>query len=347
MNTCIELIVPIPVPPLGRSGQPTDYKNIVNELLSVNKTIPILPDETTNLHILEQTPLQISLRKRAPKKLSKKWRSRSILSTHYLIFSSHMNVDITDFSQNYKDTELEITTEEVERIAKEVLGDILYFSVCSLLLCSHIAYPGALQASPLFTFADDDLLEQKNGFSWTLYDSVEIAIELGWPEIRRLPIIDVWNWIMKIPGFHIGQGVGRVGRALAALSRIIQNPQLDSPINFVWSLMALEALYASGNEGIKSQLMEKTELFLGQRLANKKRFNRIYDFRSRFVHGDIDFQFEYAPYPYGEPDKFWDDVYDCERIAASILIATLQELILRDMYDLEFEYSIKSISKMP
>ena len=88
---------------------------------------------------------------------------------------------------------------------------------------------------------------------------------------------------------------GRVGRAISASSYLIKQQAYDvSPVDLVWALLAIEALSATGNEGLKNQLMTKSELLLGKRFAYKKRFQRIYDFRSRFVHGDIDFGVEYS-----------------------------------------------------
>lgn len=55
----------------------------------------------------------------------------------------------------------------------------------------------------------------------------------------------------------------------------------------------LEALYCQGNSNLPGQLNVKSTLLLGDRVSFKKDFNKMYDYRSRFVHGDLNFQDQY------------------------------------------------------
>ena len=64
----------------------------------------------------------------------------------------------------------------------------------------------------------------------------------------------------------------------------------ESSLNLAWVLLGLEALYCTGNVGLREQLVAKSELVLGPRVENKKAFGAMYDFRSRLLHGDMDLQ---------------------------------------------------------
>lgn len=116
---------------------------------------------------------------------------------------------------------------------------------------------------------------------------------------------------------------------------------MDSGISLIWSLLGLEALYGKGSTGLKEQLVGKTEAFLGERTENKKRFGAMYDFRSRFIHGNIDIPFRYSPYDaISEFQEFHSDLYSRGQIALAALIATLQRMAANGWYDLRFAYSV-------
>ena len=67
----------------------------------------------------------------------------------------------------------------------------------------------------------------------------------------------------------------------------------------------------------------------------------MYNYRSRFIHGEIPF-----PNYFSEADatpeyeKFFEKTEECVDIATSILLASLQELIRRKWYSLDFKYSL-------
>jgi len=108
-------------------------------------------------------------------------------------------------------------------------------------------------------------------------------------------------------------------------------------LDLVWSMIGLEALYEKGNADITSQLVEKTQALFGPQADFKKDVRRMYDYRSRLVHGDLDFPghfFEYLDEGFSEESGRY------AAIASAILVATLQEMCLRGIYSLEFKYSL-------
>lgn len=220
-------------------------------------------------------------------------------------------------------------------------ADLLYGFVASILLASQIAVPGFLQMEAPLLYRDGDYSHRLDPISWILGESRESADELGWPPIRSLSVIQVHRWLIGIPGFTSGVGQGRVGRALAALSHIVCKPLSEySAIDLSWAVLGLEALYAEGNQGLAQQILKKTEILLGPRRENKKRFSQMYDYRSRFLHGDLDIPLAYRKHQHDLPGgDFEIETYDCWGIACSMLVSTLQTLASAGEYELEFSYA--------
>ena len=106
-------------------------------------------------------------------------------------------------------------------------------------------------------------------------------------------------------------------------------------------MLGLEAIYGRGSIGIGEQLREKSELLFGKCSSNKKRLAAAYNFRSRFLHGDLDIPFRYTDeFEHNEILKFSNAQWDAAFFATVLLISTLQEFVLRDVYELYFPYTV-------
>ena len=89
------------------------------------------------------------------------------------------------------------------------------------------------------------------------------------------------------------------------------------------------------------QVKEKSQAFLGPQESFKKKMTGMYDFRSRLVHGDLDF----PGYPVSfDADtrlaKLDERLRESTALAVAILLATLQELIQRGWSQLHFHYDV-------
>lgn len=234
------------------------------------------------------------------------------------------------------------TFDQRVRIYVETACTELYSTLIDLYLAASVASPGSFYFWETWLYVDQKLLKREDGALSSLDNARERAAELKWPPIQTLSIRDVYTWLQHLPGFNDRRGIGRVGRAVAALSYLIKTPMNDQgELSLVWALLGLEALYGVGNVGLKSQLLEKSEALLGPRLANKKQYGWMYDFRSRLIHGDTDLLFRHNDFD-GTPEfeKSWSERYECEGLAAAVLLATLQYLCINKTYSLEFKYSL-------
>ena len=169
---------------------------------------------------------------------------------------------------------------------------------------------------------------------------MEAAAKNSWPLFLKITIEDARQWLLNNQIIQDGIGIGSAGRALSALSYITSESFHNNEINIAWILLGLEALYTKNNVGLKEQLLEKTESILGKRSSNKKAFGKMYDFRSRFLHGDIDIPLRFSEFDSVNSNNFTSNLLDHEEIALAVLIATLQWMIKNKKTELNFTYKL-------
>ena len=114
----------------------------------------------------------------------------------------------------------------------------------------------------------------------------------------------------------------------------------------MWCMIGLESLYTRGKEGLAEQLFEKAQVLLGPVGSNKKKFKKLYSFRSRFVHGDLDFPLAYTPYD-ADRMKTEDELDEAAFLSIAFLLATLQRMIQDGMTDLNYKWVLESGNSFP
>jgi hypothetical protein len=213
-----------------------------------------------------------------------------------------------------------------------------------LLLAANIARPGSLSAAEGFAFVNGERVGEAYPFyAETLFGAVEASNETGWPRLASTSIRETWEWLRGSRSMVDGVGVGRLGRALAALSHLTTDTlSRSSSIDLFWVLLGLEALYARGNVGLKEQLLGKSEVVLGPRMENKRLFGAVYDFRSRLIHGDVDLPVRFSRFNAAEKyENFHDELHRNEKIALAALVGTLQWMVMNNRYELDFAYALR------
>jgi hypothetical protein len=241
----------------------------------------------------------------------------------------------------------DISSDEIKELFVETLVEEISFLISKIFLIVNLAKPGVFTLSNSIILSNNQLKAKLPRISSELFDTAyNSAEEFKWPNLSGIPIVKAWDWANKIEGFTRGVSLSRTGRALAALSYIIVYPSSyeQGYTEIIWPIIGLEALYAKSSIGTKLQILEKSEVFLGKRGVHKKKFGLIYDFRSRFLHGDIDFNYSFVePDSHFRSEEFMYESIEAHNIATSILLATLQKMILLDIHDLEFTYILNSI----
>jgi hypothetical protein len=126
-------------------------------------------------------------------------------------------------------------------------------------------------------------------------------------------------------------------RAFCAFSQTFDWRIQFGPEQLMWSVLALETLYIRGRAGMADQLKDTVTALLGD--VGTVKISKMYDFRSRFIHGDMDFP-PLGFYALGVPEyhKFGDGMSEAIYSAISVLVRTLQEIISRDWSGLAFTH---------
>ncbi len=190
---------------------------------------------------------------------------------------------------------------------------------------------------------DGEILEKDETPMWFNYFHFAVmeSKRVRWPNFSNIEISRVWEWYLKHISSTDSMSETPVGRALNALSYLFHDGLLGANSEeLFWALLGIEALYGSGTASIQSLLDKKTQLVLGHRKEFKKKFSQMYNFRSRFVHGDLDFPNNVT---FKETDRYADyfmEIGAIKGLAVAILLATLQTMIKNNWSSLEFSLSL-------
>jgi len=222
----------------------------------------------------------------------------------------------------------------------DITGEIFEHRLRDLLLCLTIAAPGTVNVREGALYIDGEFSRSISGYYSDLDDAILHAREeVGWPKVKTLPIENVWNWFKQLDGLEWGIGKGRIGRAVAALSYLVGDDcAREADLDIVWALLGLEAIYCRGNSGVMNQLSEKCQALLGP-LEKKNIIQKMYALRSRVLHGNLDLPVRYTKFD-ADPDNeaFFEDTYSAAQLAMVMLVATLQQIVERDLKEVNFKY---------
>jgi len=106
-----------------------------------------------------------------------------------------------------------------------------------------------------------------------------------------------------------------------------------------WSMVAIESLFTSGEQGLTQQVRERTQLLLGRSKRAAKMITTMYNIRSKFVHGKLDFA---GAHDLSDTDTN-DEVDQAVDTAVAIVIATLQIMIERGWSGIRFATTMEGI----
>jgi hypothetical protein len=341
MAVVAQLCLPVlgPLPP--ENDQRELHAQTIDELERLDQVLPLDRE-------FAGSPLKIELRARPEDEplLEGKWEKPKFQWRTYSLLN--ISIDASAYVEKLrlvaeKDNE-RFTDAEVQAICEHHAISVLEMEAHYLLLAANIARPGSLSVVKGYAFLNRQYADEtKAFFADDLLTAVQASREKGWPRLLSPSLKETWQWLLASGALVDGIGVGRLGRALSALSHLTAASNLDrNSIELAWVLLGLEALYARGNVGLKEQLLGKTEAVLGPRTENKKLFGAVYDFRSRLIHGDVDIPVRFTTFDgVAKYESFHSERYEHEALATAVLIATLQWMIKSNAHNLEFEYAVK------
>lgn len=235
-------------------------------------------------------------------------------------------------------SEIVFDHEQSVNVRRSTAASLFEKRINDLILAANLAQPNKVQVYEGTILQDSEFWKMQFVDVDALFLATKISTQLGWPQIESLKFSDVWSWLLKQQGFLMGFGSGKVVRALNALANIVSVDQQNFCMNLFWAMMGIEALYCIGNKDLSEQVREKSQIFLGEIESYKKRLKQMYQFRSRFIHGDIDFPGPIVVCDGTDGlDKYYDELHESAGLAIAILVSTIQQLINRGWDSLIFE----------
>lgn len=224
--------------------------------------------------------------------------------------------------------------------------NILY----QIFLAMNLAIPGScdfysVDVYPVSSELDDADKKERLWLSGSIFESAtEFQKDFGWQILQNIPILKVLQWIQRIGVSESHFASSTTERAIYGMLYVCNQPNF-SPSEVVWLAQALEALFDTPQAGISQILRDRIFLVLGEPKENlkkiKKAINAFYDYRSRYVHGEIS-----IPNPMSmrlsdsSLDQFQEELMKHIDLAMLLITATLQRLILLDGNTFEFSEAV-------
>jgi hypothetical protein len=234
----------------------------------------------------------------------------------------------------------ELTQEEELTFHKQAAWEDLADFAIDLLLALNIAMPGMFALHSGYVFQDDVLWQRFPRMQTNFEECLLISQRMKWPPLEWLEVSSVWAWLLQEDGFKERFSTSPLGRALCAFSFLMsERPWASAYISdLIWSMIALEALYGKGNVDMTNQIVEKTQVFLGPQKDFKKDVKKMYDYRSRLLHGDLDLPSAHSG---DSDDEFANESSRASSIATAILVSTLQRMARENLHALQFHYVLR------
>jgi hypothetical protein len=249
---------------------------------------------------------------------------------------------------------IEIKTKEEFELKKEHYISLEYFTehyVQHLIIYLNLAKPGVFDTRDgllrLTEVVDKQKVEIKKFpmLANSIGYAVELADKYNWPPIQSLPINKTLDWLNKHWQAFESISENKLQRALNAFSYLFTENISSSDFStgdLFHSLIGIEAIYVIGNTNIQEQVNQKSQLLLGIRRDYKKILTQLYDYRSRYIHGQLNFINKY--FTDDKQDKAIDQMlntYEKSVFAIAILVASIQKHIEYDKEEFEFELILK------
>lgn len=228
-------------------------------------------------------------------------------------------------------------------VNKAMLEEALAKRASDLVIAANLSYPGSIGIGCPVIFIDRKYHKTKDSMH---ADGIQIAVTEAtrhkWPAIINIPLSTTINWLSS-PNWLLDQyGGSPLLRALNVFGYLFASEPALSALGILYSLMGIEALYAKGQEeSIGEQIVSKTQVVLGYREGLKKRIKRMYDFRSKLVHGGLDFVPCFTNWYPSELEKRQKQQWESDALSIGILIATFQRMITEGWTTLTFDYRLR------
>lgn len=233
---------------------------------------------------------------------------------------------------------IDLTFKNEKRESDKYSGITLKFILSRFALLLNLTYATKIDLLPGVIYSNDNkFLAETEIILSSLDYAYEVQLKTKWPKIYRLNLTQTLEWYSSNNLHTDFNSRNKLHRAINSFSYQFSTIlEKDTSILF-WTMLGIEALLAQGNANIINQIKIKTSLILDEPKEFKKRLDKLYNYRSRFVHGDIDFPTKFS----SDYENFESEYYEYLHFATSILLALIRTLIIQNKSEFNFEYRLK------
>ncbi len=205
-----------------------------------------------------------------------------------------------------------------------------------LSLLIHLSYATKVDFLDGVIYEKDEYLAKTELLLSTIDYAYEHSDKINWPRLNNVDINKIVKWFSENSLHLDGNSKNKLQRSINAFSYSFSNLQEKDTSQLFWNMLGIEALLAEGTNNIANQIRVKSSLILGEPKEYKKKLNKLYNYRSRFVHGDFDFPAKFS----ADFDVFEVEYWDYLSFSASIILALIRKLIDNNKNKFEFEYKL-------
>jgi hypothetical protein len=313
----------LPIRPTETELEFDDYIKFKQEIVQLNCKKELLQ----LLNFEEKQVLEVDFKIENKEVILQNPHYKKLFSENYPLNSLEADFLIINLKSIYKENE----DKEISWIYEFLIDG--FINGLSLLI--NISYELSLDFLNGHILGDNEQYLGKTNLVFSHLDfAYEKSYQMKWPLLKGIKLEETINWFIKNNISLNKSSNCKASRAINAFSQMFgRNDDPDSSFLF-WCVLGIEALLAEGNSEISNQIKTKCILLLGEPTEFKKKITQLYNYRSRFVHGDIDFPPKLFYYDEDFENEYWDYLH----FSISILIALIRKLITEDKTEFRFEY---------
>lgn len=257
-----------------------------------------------------------------------------------LVKSQLFDIYAVSATVTFVDSRNEVGPGEDNRFLSAFAADYIEKAISLSLHLAELAYPGTIMTSEGAVTDDEGILAQieKKYFLTCArpYDSDSTA----WPAIKLLDLGDVVAWAISVGFTASSFAATRLQRTLAAFTHVVGLGWGNDGETLFRAMQGLEAFYCDGIGDLRRQLAHKSEVWLGPTNDKQNIVGKLYDLRSKFIHGYAKMQYWHNfSDPWQEDNKTMEQFSDAVEFSTRLLLASLQKCVTQRAADVNWTYT--------
>lgn len=223
---------------------------------------------------------------------------------------------------------------------KQLCANITEILIKKLLVLMNFYLPGSSDCKYVYPTNEDS--EFPNLVCRSHFQNTALALSsAGMRLTPEISFSNFFEWSNQLSGFWTGETTQPLSRCLNFVSYVHHHThQLNTLADFSWIMAALEAILTENSQEIRSKMVRRTILLVPEieKFLSTKQIGRIYDFRSRFIHGDLKIRNHfYDDFEFDWPGKEFADNFTQ---ASAILFKCVHAVAERGWTKLAFEDTV-------